>query len=387
MLALLLVAAAADPYAALRADLVAYLKEEGITDARVLDAVAKTPRHEFVPLSRRRLAYVDQALPIGSRQTISPPYIVAYMTQTLAVEPHHKVLEIGTGSGYQAAILSPLVKDVYSIEIVEDLSRTATRTLRRLGLDNVHTLHGDGYKGWPEHAPFDRIIVTCSPEDVPRPLVDQLAEGGQMLIPLGERYQQVFHLLEKTNGELVETKLVPTLFVPMTGRSEELRDVQPDPANPAVVNGGFEKVRPGDKPAGWHQVRQATLEADAASGRRCLKLSNAAAGDLCQALQGMPLDGRAVPRLTISAAFKADGIRFGAEPSARPSVELYLFDSRRDTIGRLTLGPFKSDTAEWRPVEKTFRVPRSAREAIIRVGLNGATGTLWLDDVAIRAGE
>ncbi|MCH5375348.1 MAG: protein-L-isoaspartate(D-aspartate) O-methyltransferase, partial [Planctomycetes bacterium] len=145
--------------------------EAGVTDPRVCDAMRQTPRHLFVPASSRRLAYYDMALPIGGGQTISPPFIVAMMTQALEPRPQDKVLEIGTGSGYQAAVLSPLVADVYSIEIVPSLGRSARRVLQQLKYENVHTKIGDGFQGWAEHAPFDKIIVTCSPEKIPPPLV------------------------------------------------------------------------------------------------------------------------------------------------------------------------------------------------------------------------
>ncbi len=148
-----------------------------------------TPRHEFVPRDQQKNAYFDMSLPIGDEQTISGPFVVAYMTEQLDPQPADKVLEIGTGSGYQAAVLSPLVKDVYTIEIVEPLGKRAEPTLKRLKYDNVHVKIGDGYQGWPEHAPFDKIIVTCSPEKVPQPLVDELKEGGRMIVPVGERYR------------------------------------------------------------------------------------------------------------------------------------------------------------------------------------------------------
>ena len=153
----------------------------GVTHPRVITALRRTPRHEFVPLAERRLAYFDMALPIGEQQTISPPFVVATMTAQLDPQPNDKVLEIGTGSGYQAAILAGVVGEVYTIEIHEPLARTATQTLSRLGYKNVHVKIGDGFQGWPEHAPFDKIIVTCSPEKVPQPLVDQLREGGRMV--------------------------------------------------------------------------------------------------------------------------------------------------------------------------------------------------------------
>src|SRR5262249_48250810 len=151
----------------------------------------------FVSAELRPKAYLDQSLPIGHKQTISPPFIVAYMTETIDPQPTDRVLEIGTGSGYQAAVLANIVKEVYTIEIVEALGKQAAKRLKELGYANVRAKIGDGYKGWPEHAPFDKIIVTCSPEEVPQPLVDQLREGGKMMIPLGERYQQVFYQFEK----------------------------------------------------------------------------------------------------------------------------------------------------------------------------------------------
>ena len=142
----------------------------GVKNERVIRAMRDTPRHEFIAANQHDRAYLDMALPIGNGQTISPPFVVASMTEAIDPQPNDRVLEIGTGSGYQAAVLSPLVKDVYTIEIVDDLSKHATRTLKRLHYDNVHTRSGDGYKGWPEAAPFDKIIVTCSPEKVPQPL-------------------------------------------------------------------------------------------------------------------------------------------------------------------------------------------------------------------------
>src|SRR5262245_36459852 len=176
------------------------LVRQGITDPRVIQAMRTTLRHEFVPLEHRPKSYYDMGLPIGSGQTISSPLIVSQMTQALKPQATDKVLEIGTGSGYQAAVLSPLVKDVYTIEIVSALGTRAKRTLDQLGYKNVHVKIGDGYQGWPEFAPFDKIIVTCSPEKVPQPLVDQLAEGGRMLVPVGERYSQTLYLFTKKGG-------------------------------------------------------------------------------------------------------------------------------------------------------------------------------------------
>src|SRR5215471_9453001 len=191
------------------------LKLRGIKDERVLAAMAKVAREEFLPVDARPSAYEDGPLPIGYDQTISQPYIVAFMTEQLRPKPSDRVLEIGSGSGYQAAILAELVADVYTIDIIEPLAKTAEATLQRLGYKNVHIKVGDGYKGWLEEAPFDAIIVTCAPEKVPQPLVDQLRDGGRMVIPVGERFAQQLYLLEKKNGQLKESATLPVRFVPM----------------------------------------------------------------------------------------------------------------------------------------------------------------------------
>lgn len=198
-----------------------HLVERGIKDERVLDAFRTVPRHKFLPPETRRLAYDDESIPIGEGQTITPPFDVAFMTESLQPKPTDKIYEVGTGSGYQAAILSRLVKDVYSVEIHKPLSERATKVLEELNYTNVHTRHGDGYAGWPDAAPFDAIIVTCAPQDIPPPLVAQLKEGGRMVIPLGDRFNQTVHLMIKKNGRLEDKVLRPTLFVPMTGQSQK----------------------------------------------------------------------------------------------------------------------------------------------------------------------
>jgi protein-L-isoaspartate(D-aspartate) O-methyltransferase len=185
----------------------------------VLAAMSKVPREEFVPADERAAAYTDNPLPIGYDQTISQPYIVAFMTEQLHPKPSDRVLEIGTGSGYQAAILAELVAEVYTIEIAGPLARNAEATLVHLGYKNVRMKVGDGYKGWPENAPFDAITVTCAPDRVPRPLTDQLKEGGRMIIPVGDRFAQELYLLEKKNGQLKESAVLPVRFVPMTGEA------------------------------------------------------------------------------------------------------------------------------------------------------------------------
>jgi protein-L-isoaspartate(D-aspartate) O-methyltransferase len=193
------------------------LQARDITDRRVLEAMRAVPRHLFVPEPQRRQAYGDHPLPIGYQQTISQPYIVAFMTQALDAAPEHKVLEIGTGSGYQAAVLARLVRTVYTIEIVEPLAARAADTLLQLGFANVHVRAGNGYLGWPEEAPFDRIIVTAAPEEVPPVLVEQLKVGGRMAIPVGVGVQEL-RILRKTDRGLETLKTLPVRFVPMTGK-------------------------------------------------------------------------------------------------------------------------------------------------------------------------
>ena len=197
------------------------LVARGIRDARVLKAMAAVPRVEFVPADVRDRAYADGPLPIGHGQTISQPYIVAYMTEQLALRPTDRVLEIGTGSGYQAAVLAGLAAEVFSIEIVRPLAVRAAADLQRLGYRNVEVKAGDGYAGWPEHAPFDAVIVTCAPDHVPEPLVQQLKEGGKMAIPVGGRGGQRLCILEKHGGKMEERAQLPVQFVPMTGEAEK----------------------------------------------------------------------------------------------------------------------------------------------------------------------
>ena len=187
----------------------------GISNNQVIDVMQNTPRHRFVPDGVADYAYQDNALPIGKGQTISQPYIVAFMTETLDVDSTYKVLEIGTGSGYQAAVLSPLVKHVYTIEIVKMLAQRADSTLKALSYNNVTVRWGDGYKGWPEEAPFDRIIGTAAPPEIPRALIDQLKPGGKMVLPVGTNCQEIVVLTKSKFGKIQKKNVLPVRFVPM----------------------------------------------------------------------------------------------------------------------------------------------------------------------------
>jgi len=199
------------------------LAARDIRDIRVLDAMQRVPRHEFVPPDFAAAAYEDTALPLTLGQTISQPYIVAFMTQALALQGTERVLEIGTGSGYQAAVLAEIVPAVYTIEIHEELTHYAQNVLTSLGYRNIHFRTGDGYMGWPEQAPFDCIIVTAAPEHVPQPLIDQLKIGGRMIIPVG-RLDQELLLIEKRESGIVRRSSIPVRFVPMTGIAQKPRE-------------------------------------------------------------------------------------------------------------------------------------------------------------------
>ena len=191
------------------------IKARGVSDTRVLAALQKVERHRFVPESYRDQAYDDHPLPIGEGQTISQPYIVGLMTSLVNPDSSKTVLEIGTGSGYQAAVLAEICKFVYTIEVIPSLGKTADHLLNNLGYTNIKVKIGDGYKGWKEFAPFDAIVVTCAPSHVPDPLKDQLNEGGKMVIPVGERFIQYLKVLTKKQGKIVEDSIIPVRFVPM----------------------------------------------------------------------------------------------------------------------------------------------------------------------------
>ena len=214
--------AATDEFAGQRRQLVEELRREGIRSQAVLDAVDRVLRHKFVPLDFLPLAYHNHPLPIGHEQTISQPFIVAHMTESADIIPGEKVLEIGTGSGYQAAVLAELAGEVYSIEIIPALAESARQRLGELGYENIHVKTGNGYQGWVEHAPFDAIVVTAAPNHVPPALVEQLAPQGKLVIPVGVGDQQML-VITKTASGIVEKQTIPVRFVPMTGQAAPSR--------------------------------------------------------------------------------------------------------------------------------------------------------------------
>jgi protein-L-isoaspartate(D-aspartate) O-methyltransferase len=362
------------------------LATAGIKSPTVLAAMREVPRHEFVPAEFRKHSYLDTTLPIGHGQTISPPYIVAWMTEQLAPEPTDRVLEIGTGSGYQAAVLSRLVKDVYTIEIHEPLAKQAEQSLQRVGYQNIHTRTGDGFRGWSEAAPFDKIIVTCSPEKVPMPLAEQLKEGGRMLIPVGESFQQNLCVLVKQGGKLRVVARTPTFFVPMTGKADSLRTTANEPLTP-LANGDFEQLLESGEPAAWYYVRQAALASggpqDAAG--HFIQFSNQVPGRRSHVLQSVGIDGSRVSQLGVETWVKADAIEPADKTNPADGGKLYLsfFDADRRTVGEQTVG-FWRDSFDWRRQSGVVHVPPTAIGVTVAVGLFGATGGLACDAIQVR---
>lgn len=362
------------------------LKGRGIRDRRVLRAMSAVPRHLFVPQDQREFAYRDAALPIGHGQTITSPYVVAYMTEQLDPQATDKVLEIGTGSGYQASILSQLAGQVYSIEIVEPLGQRAARVMRQLRYDNVRAKIGDGYQGWPEHAPFDKIIVTCSPEKVPPALVNQLREGGRLVVPLGERFQQSLYLFRKTNGTLEKERLEATFFVPMMGQAEQLRSEKGNPGWPEIVNGSFEQTLESGEPKGWFYVRQATVtdEPSAPDGEQVLLLRNRVAGNTCHAVQAFGIDGRKLKAIEVSAWVRPRHVNGAARQDALPRIEISFYDQNRGTIKNVLVGPWGRHPS-WIEQAVTIPVPARARLGTVAIGMFGATGQVMVDQLRIHA--
>jgi protein-L-isoaspartate(D-aspartate) O-methyltransferase len=370
-----------------------YLVPSGIKDPRVIQSMRDTPRHEFLPSKNRKLAYFDMGvgLLIGEKQTMSSPLIVAQMTEALKPAATDKVLEIGTGSGYQTAVLSPLVKEVYSIEILPALAKNAKLALDRLGYKNVHTKVGDGFLGWPEAAPFNKIIITCSPEKVPQPLIDQLVEGGIIVVPVGERYSQTLYAFTKKKGKLEGEALLPTLFVPMTGKAEASRARKPDPANPRLINGSFEEephFAYGEGQPGWYYERQVTRRTSgrAPDGNHYIEFENTDPNQRAHLFQGFAIDGRKVSKIEVSGWVRTEKVVGDQQRYRVCCINIRLFDEKRQQVQPkqpIFIGPFVG-TSGWHKVHKTFLVPREAREGVFGIGLFGATGIASFDKLEMK---
>jgi protein-L-isoaspartate(D-aspartate) O-methyltransferase len=362
------------------------LAREGIRSESLLYTMGSIPRHLFCPAEWRASAYADQSIPIGEKQTMLSPFFVAYMIEKLDPHRDDRVLEIGTGSGYQSAVLSRLSKEVYTIEIIEALGKKAAGLLKQQGYRNVYPHIGDGYRGWPENAPFDKIILTCAPDDVPQPLVDQLREGGKLIVPMGQGFDQKLYLFEKRDGKLISTKLFlfPLSFAPMRGISGANRENHADPARPTIRNGGFEEEE-GGHPKRWHYQRQITYESgEAPEGKSFITFTNREPGRAATALQGIAVDGTQVTALRIDVQVKGQNLKFGETPLERPSLTVQFYDAEQRPLENVIIGPWEGDFA-WTQVSKVVPVPARAHGAILRVGLNGAKGSLSVDDVQVRS--
>lgn len=353
---------------------------ENIRNTAVLDALRTVPRSEFA-VKDFYLAHNDMALPIGEDQTLTPPSLVAYMTDTLDPKPTDRVLEIGTGSGYQAAILSKLVRDVYSVEIHRSLADRATQTLEKLGCTNVHIRVGDGCEGWPEEGPFDKIIVTCSPEKVPDALVKQLREGGRIVIPVGERYQQVMQLGIKKNGTLSFEPLRTAFAVPMTGKAEQERTTLPDGMHPTIVNGTFAESVELDgqtMPQGW-SIRQATIVAQTEQSPSCIRFRNTEPGKPSQAMQPFGVDGKYIEALELTFDIKATDVT-----ETIPVGEIMFYDQHEELLEVHPIGHIRQN-GDWASAKVVLDVPEEATYAILNIGLLGNTGQLEIKNLHLEA--
>jgi protein-L-isoaspartate(D-aspartate) O-methyltransferase len=253
----------------------------------------------------------------------------------------------------------------------------------------VFTKIGDGYQGWEEHAPFDKIIVTCSPEDIPRPLIDQLKEGGVIVVPMGERHQQTLYLMEKKDGEMVRKALRPTLFVPMTGVAEQQRRVLPDPLNPELINGDFEEgVDEKGFVKGWYYQRKLEWkeDANAPSGTHYVEFDNQVPGQLAHVMQAFSIDGEQVPAVKFSVSFECENVGKGPLPQDYPAAVISFYDENRESLGMVLIGPFQG-SRRWTHLSQVVRVPRAATQSIVRIGLFGATGIARFDNLTVRKVE
>ncbi|MCE9528021.1 MAG: protein-L-isoaspartate O-methyltransferase [Planctomycetales bacterium] len=362
------------------------IANQGIENERLLEAMRDVPREQFVPLSRRNLAYLNVAIAYDDGQVILPPLVTAHLIEQLNPHKNDKVLVIGPGSGYSTALLSRMVREVFAVEIDPVIAKTAEETLARLKYTNVKVRVGDGFEGWKEHAPYQRIIVECSPDSVPKALVEQLAEGGILLVPIGDEFDQTMHLCKKENGKLTTLSLWPTLLLPMKGKAEELRSQSEMPRDPSILNGGFEELVPKTKdvPAHWAYVRQGRAIAGefCPEGKNSLAFVNLTPGAAAMALQAFPVDGKKVSELSFACNVWGKDIRPGQNRQQLPRVEVRFFDEKRRLVGGDWMGGWNL-TFDWLGKEHVFSVPRTAKFAVLRIGLCGATGEIRFDDLKL----
>lgn len=363
------------------------LTAQGIKNDRVLRAMGQVPREQFLPLTKRKFAYLDMPIPIGEAQYMPPPLRTADLLEQIDPQPSDKVLVVGTGSGYGPGVLSRIVREVYAIEIVPELAREAAATFQRLKYSNITSKQGDGFAGWAEHAPYDKMLVECAPESVPPPLVEQLKEGGVLVIPVGEHFQQTLFKYRKQNGKLTVEQSRPTLFLPMIGKAKFLQTTDTAAQEPQILNPSFETEFEGDKnlPANWYFVKQAQVieYPTAPNGKRVLWFKNETPGHASIAIQGFACDGRKVKLLTITLNVKVKSVIRGQNLEQLPRLEIMYLNENNRAIHHDFIGPWFL-TGDWTEQQARFQVPPQARAALIRIGLLGATGEAWFDNLRMK---
>lgn len=360
-------------------------------DPIVLSAIMRTARDRFVPASYKKTAFRDLAVPLGRSRYQQAPSLLAYMTEELDVRPDEKVLHIGTGSGYYTAVLSLLAKEVYTVELDETLGNRASQTFEKLAYTNIYTKIADGYDGWEEHAPFDRIVFTCSPETVPEPLVKQLREGGVMIVPLGEPFRQVLYRCKKKGEELQKEFLLPYPFELMEGEAQSRRQTKPDPERPELSNGHFERFHENGEPYGWFSMTNAIVREvpDAPEGRHFLKLEvNSFSSDearFARAEQSFALEGKNVSRLHLEAFLRGDRLETLSARNVRASASMILlcYDESDRLLQRYDLAPV-SGSFDWKAFQCEISVPKKTKKATLILTLSDRTGTLEFDALSVR---
>jgi len=377
----------ADAYGDARTTMVdADLSGNGIGNERLLKAMRTIPRHRFCLPEDQKHAYADQSLPIGHKRKLASPYVTAGLIELLDPRPNDRILELGTGSGYQAAILSQLATDVYSVESIEELGKASASLLKELKCKNVHTRIGDTLEGWPEAAPFDRILFTSCSGTVPAALIDQLRERGKVVVDAVCGNEELFHLFEKQHGRLVALKVWSPFSIANADNLKQHRDEKQSPNKSEIENGDFELSEDG-KATGWYFQRQAALAEDReAPNNHVLTFENKEPGRHAQAIQEVAIDGRAVVSLRLSV--RAKGLEIHNSSSAdKPSMVIRFYDAHQRPITvepSAILGPWRG-TFGWETYTCVSSVPKTTRKALVVISMGGATGRLTVDDAQLSA--
>lgn len=385
--------------------------QDGLENDLVLSAMMRIPREKFLPQNKKSGAYRDVAIPIGCSRMDYSPYITAYCISQLDPAPDDKVLEIGTGCGYASAVLSLLVREVHTVEFHATLSKKANQSLKKIGIKNVYGKIGDGFQGCPEQAPFDKIIVWGAVEDIPESLIDQLKEGGRMVVSVGEKYQQTLYLCRKKNGELKKETLPPTFFTSMPGEAESRRILLADPKNPSILGGDFEHYYGETRlPYGWYHVKNARIlqGPDAPNGTNYMRFEVEpeytivhdphemedsygeppeqfvpSAEKTAQIVQSFAIDGKTVSRVKFGVFLRAENIQ-PLDPQNPPkgTIVLAFYGEDREVLQCVQLASVYG-SFNWKPFSTEIPVPRKTLEADLYIGLFQNAGRLDIDAVSL----